>query len=93
MESEFLNQFAGSSSANVVTLLVLAMIYICKRKCEHSKCKIHNACIDVELSTSDSHSDKNGEDLQAKIEIILQKMHRGNNQSVPVQRAEGVSLV
>ena len=91
MESEFLNQFAGSSSANVVTLLVLSLIYICKRKCQHSKCKIHNSCIDVELSHSDTVSNK--DDLPTQVKKNLQKMHGGDHQDIHVERAEGVSLV
>ena len=97
MEGEFLNQFAVSSSANVVTLVVLAVIYVFKKKCDHSKCKLHNACIDVELSNSDSTSSKDGkdgkEDLQGQIEVLVQKLHRRDNQGLPVEHKEGETLV
>ena len=94
MEGEFLNQFAVSSSANVVTIVVLAVIYVFKKKCDHSKCKLHNACIDVELSNSDSTSSKDDkEDLQGQIEVLMQKLHRRDNQSLPVEHKEGETLV
>ena len=94
MEGEFLNQFAVSSSANVVTLVVLAVIYVFKKKCDHSKCKLHNTCIDVELSNSDDTSSKDDQkDLQREIKIIMQKMHRRDNQSLPVEHKEGETLV
>ena len=93
MEGEFLNQFAVSSSANVVTLVVLAVIYVFKKKCDHSKCRLHNACIDVELSNSDSTSSKDDKDLQGQIEILVQKLHRRDNQGLPVEHKEGETLV
>ena len=93
MEGEFLNQFAVSSSANVVTLVVLAVIYVFKKKCDHSKCKLHNACIDVELSNSDSTSSKDDKDLQGQIEILVQKLHRRDNQSLPLEHKEGETFI
>jgi hypothetical protein len=85
-----ISQFAVSSGANIATLVVLAVLYVCKRKCEHSKCKIHNSCIDVELSHSDSEDDKDDAcDLQRQVKNILQKMHIGNDQSVPVKHSKG----
>ena len=94
MEGEFLNQFAVSSSANVVTIVVLAVIYVFKKKCDHSKCKLHNACIDVELSNSDDTSSKDDkEDLQGQIEVLMQKLHKRDNQSLPVEHKEGETFV
>ena len=93
MEGEFLNQFAVSSSANVVTIVVLAVIYVFKKKCDHSKCKLHNACIDVELSNSDSTSSKDVEDLQGQIEILVQRLHKRDSQSLPVEHKEGETFV
>ena len=92
MEGEFLNQFAVSSSANVVTIVVLAVIYVFKKKCDHSKCKLHNG-IDVELSNSDSTSSKDDKDLQGQIEVLMQKLHRRDNQSLPVEHKEGETFV
>ena len=93
MEGEFLNQFAVSSSANVVTLVVLAVIYVFKKKCDHSKCKLHNTCIDVELSNSDDSSSKDGKDLQGQIEILMQKLQHRNTKSISNEYKEGETLV
>ena len=93
MEGEFLNQFAVSSSANVVTIVVLAVIYVFKKKCDHSKCKLHNTCIDVELSKSDDSSSKDDKDLQGQIEILMQKLQRRNTKSLLNEPKEGETLV
>jgi hypothetical protein len=93
MEGEFLNQFAVSSSANVVTIVVLAIIYVFKKKCDHSKCKLHNTCIDVELSNSDDSSSKDDKDLQGQIENLMQKLQRRNTKSLLNEHKEGETLV
>ena len=93
MEGEFLNQFTGSASANVLTVVVLAIIYVFKKKCDHSKCKLHNSCIDVELSHSDDTSSKDGEDIQGQIKTLMQKMQRRDNQSLPHEHKEGETFV
>ena len=61
MESEFGKQFAGSTSANLVTILVLSLLWIMKKKCNHSKCKMHNSCIDIEVSKSDDSENVSGQ--------------------------------
>ena len=97
MEGEFMNQFAVSSSANVVTLVVIAIIYVFKKKCDHSKCKLHNTCIDVELSNSDSTDSKDDEDIQGQIEILLQtfkqKTQRRNHPGLHNEHKEGETAV
>ena len=50
--SEFWNQFAGSSSANVLVILVLGIVAGIRKLCEReSKCKshVHCCCIDVDI--------------------------------------------
>ena len=56
-----MKQFASSSSANLVTLVVIFVIYIFKKKCEHSKCHLKNSCIDIELSNTEEDNNNNDE--------------------------------
>ena len=93
MEGDFLNQFTGSASANVVTVLVLAIIYVFKKKCDHSKCKLHNSCIDVELSHSDDTSSKDDQDIQRQVKELVQKMLRRDVEGLPDEHKEGETFV
>ena len=50
--SEFWNQFAGSSSANVLVIVVLGIVAGIRKLCERkSKCKshIHCCCLDLDI--------------------------------------------
>ena len=50
--SEFWNQFVGSSSANAITAVVLMVFYSLKKLCtRESKCKshFHSCCCDIDV--------------------------------------------
>ena len=64
MENEFIKQFAGSGSANMVTLLILAIGWFVKNKCKHLKCKGHSYCCDC--SIKDDY-DENGGDIENQL--------------------------
>ena len=52
--SEFWNQFAGSSSANVLVIVVLGIVAGIRKLCERkSKCKSHIHCCCLELDIKD----------------------------------------
>ena len=52
--SEFWNQFAGSSSANVLVILVLCIVAGMRKLCaRESKCKSHVHCCCLELDIKD----------------------------------------
>lgn len=51
-EDEFLKQLAGSGSANLLTLVVLGVLWGLKNMCARKrKCKshLHTCCLDVEV--------------------------------------------
>ena len=51
-DSEFWNQFAGSSSANVLTIVGIGLLLALKKLCTRdSKCKshVHCCCIDFDV--------------------------------------------
>ena len=51
-ENEFWKQFAGSGSANVLTVLALGVVWGLKKLCtRRTKCKshLHTCCLDVEV--------------------------------------------
>ena len=53
MDDEFMKQFSGSASANVVTVLlvgILMLLRTCLTK-NHSKC--HSFCIDLEIENDE----------------------------------------
>ena len=86
MDDEFMKQFSGSASANVVTLMlfgILMLLRTCLTK-KHSKC--HSWCIDFEIENDEkqedddpgSASDESGRSVRAlhgKHRKHLQKQH------------------
>lgn len=64
MENEFIKQFAGSGSANIVTLILLSIGWFVKNKCKHVKCKGHSYCCDC--SIKDDY-DENGGDIENQL--------------------------
>ena len=72
MEEEFMKQFSGSASANVLTVLLLGGIMLIK-KCldrpsnySHSKCT--SCCLSVELDKDDSSSDADEKDIERGVQ-------------------------
>ena len=58
-ESEFWKQFAGSGSANLLTVAAMAVLWGLKRLCERkTKCKshLHTCCLDVEVRDETTRS-------------------------------------
>ena len=52
--SEFWNQFAGSSSANVLVILVLGIVAGIRKLCaRESRCKSHLHCCCIEVDIKD----------------------------------------
>ena len=59
-DPEFMKQFSGSATANVVTVLLLGLIMIikkCVEKNKHSECK--SCCFSFELDNKTERSDGN----------------------------------
>ena len=53
-DTEFLNQFAGSSSANLITIVVVGIVLGLRKLCERkSKCKSHVHCCCLDLDVRD----------------------------------------
>ena len=86
MEEDFIKQFSGSASANVVTV-VLVGVFMMIKKCldrpsnySHSKCT--SCCLSVELDKEDSDDENDIErGLQEKVEKRMRKLlgeHRDN---------------
>jgi hypothetical protein len=51
-ETEFWKQFAGSGSANLLTILAVGLLWGLKKVCSRkTKCKshLHTCCLDVEV--------------------------------------------
>ena len=56
---DFWNQFAGSSSANLLTIVAIGLIMGLRKLCSReSKCKthVHCPCIDVDVRDKTLHS-------------------------------------
>ena len=87
MEEDFIKQFSGSASANVVTF-VLVGVFMMIKKCmdrpsnySHSKCT--SCCLSVELDKDDSSDDEDDIErgFQEKVEKRMRELlgeHRDN---------------
>ena len=98
MDDEFMKQFSGSASANVVTVVLVGFLLILKtlvsKKCQHSKC--HSLCIDLEIDTngeneeeSDIENSKSDRSAQ-KSEDSVHRLHRKHDKDVHKQHPETV---
>ena len=89
MDDEFMKQFSGSASANVVTMILfgtLMLLRTCLQK-NHSKC--HSWCIDLEIENDekqDSHSDSTEEESGGSV----QQLHRKHGKHIHKQHEETV---
>ena len=93
MEDEFIKQFTGSASANVVTVLLVGLLFVLRicvqKKCKKSKC--HSLCIDLEIDTENgenenSKSDKSAEEGSERVH----RLHGEHGKDVPKQHKETV---
>ena len=91
MDDEFMKQFSGSASANVVTVMLLGLIMIikkCVEKNKHSECK--SCCFsfsvdnkternkdEFEHTNNESKSEDEGDDEES-----VHKLHGGHDRRV-----------
>ena len=85
MDDDFMKQFSGSASANVVTVLLLGVIMIlkkCVEKNKHSECK--SCCFSFELDNKterNDHHPNEGED-SGEDEESVRELHGKHNKRV-----------
>ena len=99
LSPEFMKQFSGSASANVVTVVLISVVMLIKRCIDkpsnysHSKCT--SCCLSVEL---DKDSDDESEDdiergIQEKVESRLQQLLSKYDHDVHAQHIPSVQDV
>ena len=90
MDDEFMKQFSGSASANVVTVLlvgVLMLLKTCLQK-NHSKC--HSWCIDLEIENDEKQEDSDSSSAAEEGRRRVRKVHRKHGTHIPKQHEETV---
>ena len=75
MESEFVKQMTGSSAGNVLTAVVLFLLWTLREKCKHSRCKGHSVCCEIEINDQDSTEGRVRED----VEVQVHELHEGEH--------------
>ena len=97
MDDEFMKQFSGSASANVVTVVLVGFLLVLKtlvsKKCKHSKC--HSLCIDLEIDTNGENEEDDIENSKSdrskqKSESSVHRLHRKHDKDVHQQHPETV---
>ncbi len=85
MDDDFMKQFSGSATANVVTVLLFGLIMIlkkCVEKNKHSECK--SCCFSFELDNKterNDHHPNEGED-SGEDEESVRELHGKHNKRV-----------
>ena len=90
MDDEFMKQFTGSASANVVTVLlvgILMLLRTCLSK-NHSKC--HSFCIDLEIENDEKQEDSESEPATEESRGSVRPLHNKHGKHVQKQHAETV---
>ena len=90
MDDEFMEQFSGSASANVVTVLlvgVLMLLKTCLQK-NHSKC--HSWCIDLEIENDEKQEDSDSSSAAEEGRRRVREVHRKHGTHIPKQHEETV---
>ena len=85
--SDFMKQFGGSASANVVTILLVGLIMVLKKcieKSKHSECK--SCCFSFEVDNkterSSHHANHDTPEDSRDDEEGMQQLHGGHNRRV-----------
>ena len=89
MDDEFMKQFSGSASANVVTMILfgtLMLLRTCLQK-NHSKC--HSWCIDLEIENDEKEASRS-ESTDEESGGGMQQLHRKHRKNVQKQHEETV---
>jgi len=71
-KSEFWNQFAGSSTANVLVILVAGLVWGMKKLCNrNSRCKshIHCCCLDLDVRDKTIRENPLGTDGNTEVSV------------------------
>ena len=82
MEPEFINQLSGSGAANALTVVLLLIVWFVRNKCKHSRCRGHSFCCDFSFKEDDEGENRT-EPVRKEIKIQVQKLQRGQHQSLP----------
>ena len=83
--SDFMKQFGGSASANVVTILLVGLIMVLKKcieKNKHSECKSCCFSFEVDNKTERSHANHDTPEDSRDDEEGVHKLHGGHNRRV-----------
>ena len=90
MDDEFMKQFSGSASANVVTVMLLGLLVVikkCVEKNKHSECK--SCCFSFSLDNKTErnkdefeHNSKSQSEDSRNDEESVHKLHGGHDRRV-----------
>ena len=72
-EGEFVKQLGGSGAANMLTVALLAIMWLCKNKCKRSECRGSTFCFSFKVNDDDEGSNEDEDEEE------------GGQKRVPVQ--------
>ena len=90
--NEFLKQFGGSATANVLTVIVFMVYKFIEGRCKHSKCESKTSCFSC---SADNYATQRGikvkDDIQPK--KSLPGVHTRNGKEVQTRHSAVIQVV
>ena len=90
MDDEFMKQFSGSASANIVTVLLLGILMLLKTCLQKNHSKCHSFCIDLEIENDEKQQDSDTGSTSKESSRGVHGVHRKHDKNVQKQHTETV---
>ena len=90
--NEFLKQFGGSATANVLTVIVFMVYKFIEGRCKHSKCESKTSCFSC---SADNYATQRGTKVKDDIQptVSLQDLHTRNGKEVQTGHSAVIQVV
>ena len=91
--NEFLKQFGGSATANVLTVIVFMVYKFIEGRCKHSKCESKTSCFSC---SADNYSTERGirvKENDVRPTVSMQEVHPSNDKEVQEGHSAVIQVV
>ena len=90
MDDEFMKQFTGSASANVVTVLLVGILMLLKTCLQKNHSKCHSFCIDLEIENDEKQEISDTGSTSQEGSRRVHGVHGKHNKHIQKQHEETV---
>ena len=90
MDEEFMKQFTGSASANVVTIMLFGILMLLRTCLQKKQSKCHSFCLDLEIENGENDESSDSESASKKDGQRVRRLHKKHGKDVRKQHEETV---